>query len=140
LVISAFLIYLGADYLINSVKAIAQIFKVNPAIIALTAVALGTSLPELFVSLSAVKRKNYEVALGNVFGSNIFNGCMVLGLPAIFKTLLVSPKTISIALPFFIGSTLLFIISGMSRRIHRWEGGVYLLLYALFLGKLLNLF
>jgi cation:H+ antiporter len=140
LAISGFFIWLGAEYTIRGVIEISRLLNIGTSVIALSAIAIGTSLPELAVSLKAVKRKNYEIALGNVFGSNIFNGSLIIGFCSLFKPLVVSSAVLAIAVPFLIISTLLYIFSGISRKIYHFEGAMYLLIYILFIGKLFGLF
>ncbi len=130
----------GAYFTIESVIKLAEIFQIAPSLIAIIAVALGTSLPELIVSVKAALAKKHEIALGNVFGSNIFNILLVVGIPSLIRPLVVDNLTFTIGLPFLVVVTLLFIISGISRRIHIWEGMMYLLLYILFIAKLSGLF
>jgi cation:H+ antiporter len=131
---------IGSKYLIDSVTVLSQILNIAPGIIAISAVAIGTSLPELIVSIKAAIRRQSEIALGNIFGSNVFNILMVVGLPGLFGTLLIDSKTFAIGLPMLIGATLLFVISGISKRIHIQEGSMFLVLYALFIAKLFDLF
>ena len=130
----------GANYTIESVLKLSEIFKISTSFIAITAVAVGTSLPELVVSVRAAMKKKYELALGNVFGSNVFNVLLVVGVPALIRPLVVDELTFTIGLPFLIVATLLFVISGISRRIHIWEGLMYLLIYVVFIVKLIGLF
>ena len=139
ILVSAVFIYLGAKYTIDAVIEISNILNINSSIIALSAVAIGTSLPELLVSVMAAKRGNYEMALGNVFGSNIFNLTMVIGVPAFITELEVSSGALLIAVPFLILATVLYIISGISKKIHNWEGAMYLIIYGLFIVKLLGI-
>lgn len=131
---------IGAKYLIDSVIAGSAIIGIGAGAIALFAVALGTSLPEILVSVKAAFQKKSEIALGNIFGSNVFNLLIVVGLPGIFKPLTLSPETISLGLPVLLVATALFIISGISKRIHMWEGWLYVLVYVFFIGKLFNIF
>ncbi len=131
---------IGAYYTIESVVKLSEILKISTSLIAITAVAIGTSLPELVVSIRAALKKKYEIALGNVFGSNVFNILLVGGIPALIHPLVVDKITFGIGLPFLFAATLLFVISGISRRIHIWEGLMYLLLYILFIIKLTGLF
>jgi len=131
---------IGSKYLIDSVVKLSEILNIGAGVIAISAVAVGTSLPELLVSVKAALQKKSEVALGNIFGSNIFNMFIVIGLPGLFGTLLVDSKTFAIGVPALAAATLLFVISGISRRIHVWEGAFYLSLYVLFIGKLFDLF
>ncbi|MFH1575657.1 MAG: calcium/sodium antiporter [Candidatus Nealsonbacteria bacterium] len=130
----------GANYTIDSLVKISDILKISPALVSIIALAAGTSLPELVVSMRAAMQKKYEIALGNIFGSNVFNILFVTGLPALIKTLTVDDLTFSIGLPFLAAATLLFVISGISRRIHIWEGAMYLLIYTLFIAKLCGIF
>jgi cation:H+ antiporter len=131
---------LGAKYLIDALIAISAMLNIGTGVIAITAVAIGTSLPELLVSAKAALQKKSEVALGNIFGSNIFNALVVTGIPGLFGTLHLSNETYYIGVPMLVISTLLFIISGISRRIHMWEGTFFLILYILFMAKLFNWF
>lgn len=131
---------LGAKYLIDSIVELSNMLNIGASIITITAVALGTSLPELIVSIKAATRGQSEMALGNIFGSNIFNILMVIGLPGLFSNIIIDSQTLLIGIPFLIAATLLFIISGISRRIHAQEGALYLLLYVVFITKLFGLF
>lgn len=130
----------GAKYLIDALINLSTILNVATGVIAITAVAVGTSLPELLVSAKAAFRKKSEVALGNIFGSNVFNALVVIGLPGLFRTLSVDSQTFTIGVPVMALATFLFVISGISRRIHIWEGAFYLSVYILFIAKLFNWF
>ena len=130
----------GAKYLIEALVNLSIIFKIGTGLIAITAVAVGTSLPELIVSVKAIFQKKSEVALGNIFGSNIFNALIVVGLPGLFRNLSVDDQTFSVGIPALILATFLFIISGVSKKIYLWGGIIYLFIYAVFMAKLFNLF
>lgn len=140
LVGSGILIYLGAKYTVMSVVELADIIKLAPSIIAISAVAIGTSLPELMVSIQAARRKNYEIAIGNIFGSNIFNSLVIVGIPALIKPLEVPEVIVKVGIPFFAVATLVYIISGITKRLYSYEGAFFLLIYIVFLAKLFNLF
>jgi len=132
----------GADWLVDGAVRLAQIFNVSELVIGLTIVAIGTSLPELATSIVAAIRKERDIAVGNVVGSNIFNLMAVLGL-----TGLISPNGIPIpapALAFDIPVmvavaviTLPIFFTG-GHMIHRWEGGLFVALYALYIGVMLS--
>ncbi|HEY4496691.1 MAG TPA: calcium/sodium antiporter [Candidatus Paceibacterota bacterium] len=130
----------GSKYLIDSVISLSEILNVGKGIIAITAVAIGTSLPELLVSVKAAIHKKSEVALGNIFGSNVFNVLVVAGIPGLLGNLPLDEKTFLLGVPALAVTTLIFVISGISKRIYIWEGSFFLAIYALFLGKLFNLF
>ncbi len=130
----------GAKFLIDSVIEISDIFGIGVGIISILAVAVGTSLPELVVSVKAALQGKSEVALGNIFGSNVFNSFMVIGIPGIFTAIRLDEPTFMVGVPIMFLATFLFVISGISKRIHNWEGIFFLSLYILFVGKILNLF
>ncbi len=129
----------GAKYVITSVVALADIFHISPALISITAVAIGTSLPELIVSIKAARARKPDIAIGNIFGSNAFNALVVVGIPALFVSLPVDDQTFFIGVPIMAMATLLFIVTGISRRIHVWEGAMYLVFFVFFIGKLFGL-
>ncbi len=130
---------LGARYVVTSVVELSALLDIGAGVIALAAIAFGTSLPEIIVSLKAANHGKPEVALGNIIGSSVFNLLMVVGVAGLFGNLLVDATTLSVGLPFMVAATALFIISGISRRMHVWEGSMYLLLYGLFIGKIFGL-
>jgi cation:H+ antiporter len=134
------LLLLGATYLIESVTKLSLIVGLSTAALAATVVAFGTSLPELAVSLKAIRSGKSDVALGNIFGSNIFNLLVVVGVPGLFGTIMVSSDMITTGLPVLAAVTVLFIVSSASRRVYVWEGAMYVLFYVLFVGKILYIF
>jgi len=126
----------GAKYLIDSITSLAVLFDIAPGLIAVTAVAIGTSLPELLVSVKAAVRGQAEVALGNIFGSNLFNLLMVVGIPGLFGDLAIDEKTFTVGIPMLLIATVLFIISGISKSIHRLEAVMFLVIYLIFTAQL----
>jgi len=140
LILGAICLTVGANYLIDSVMKLSEILQIGVSLIAIFAVALGTSLPELVVSVRAAAQKKYEIALGNIFGSNVFNALIVIGIPSLIKPLLVDNITLTIGFPFMVIATILLIISGITRRISVWEGLMFLLIYILFVVKLFGWF
>ncbi len=140
LILGALGLAVGANYTIDAVIKIAEILVIAPTLIAITAVAIGTSLPELMVSIQSARKKKYEIALGNVFGSNVFNILLVAGIPSLFGDLPVDSVSFSVGIPFLVLATLLFIFSGISKKIHLWEGMMFLCIYILFVAKLIGAF
>lgn len=130
----------GSKYLIDSVIQISNILGISTGALSLAAVAIGTSLPELTVSVKAAMKGQSEVALGNIFGSNVFNLLVVVGLPAVFTNIPLDSATLVIGLPFLVVATFLFTLSGISQKMHVWEGAMYVIVYIFFIGKLFNLF
>lgn len=126
---------IGGELIVKSATSIAQSLGVSDAIIGLTVVALGTSLPELATSCMAAFKKNCDIALGNVIGSNIFNIFFILGTSACVMPLPGYAGLELDALMAAIGSALvmLFVYTTKKHEIQRWHGGVLLLAYALYL-------
>jgi cation:H+ antiporter len=127
----------GADYLVEGTIAIAKKFEVSERVIAVTVVAIGTSIPELATSIVAAIKKEHNLALGNLIGSNIFNILAVLGVVASIKGITISDSAIlsfdyvwMITIVFIIG---LFIYAFSKRQISRTEGVLLLLSYISYL-------
>lgn len=116
-------IIFGADMVVNSATEIATAMGVSERVISLTVIALGTSLPELVTTIVSAKKGETDLVLGNILGSNIFNICIVLGVPvAIFGT--VTPASFQILdLVMLVSSAiLLFVFSITNHKISRAEG------------------
>jgi cation:H+ antiporter len=139
LIISAFFIYLGGRYTVEAVIGLSELLNIGKEVIAATAVALGTSLPELMVTISASRKGMPEIAIGNVLGSNIFNALAVMGIPALIRTLAVPQSIIFFGLPMMLIATLLFFFMTQDKEITLWEGWFLIIFYAFFIGKLFNL-
>jgi cation:H+ antiporter len=136
----AAILYFGAEYTVRAVVELSAIFGLGPDVIAVSAVALGTSLPELVVSVMAARRGKLEIAIGNVLGSNVFNSFAVVGIPALIAPLPVTDTLLKTGLPFMGVATVLYFFMAQDREVTRWEGIPLVLFYILFLGKLFNLF
>ena len=138
LVFSSIGIFIGANYTINSVVKLAEIIDINTEVIAVSAVAIGTSLPELVVSVTAAKKGNSGLVVGNILGSNIFNALMVMGIPGLFGKLDIVPEVVSRDLPVMLVATILFFFATQDKQITRWEGFLFFVLYGWFIGNLFN--
>ncbi len=140
LVLSVFFLYIGANYTIVSVVKLSEMVGIGTEIIAATAVALGTSLPELVVSVRAAAMNKPELAIGNILGSNIFNALGIMGISALFGTLVIPVTITSFVMPMMIIATLLYFIVIWEKEITLWEGWMLVIFYIFFLGKLFGLF
>jgi cation:H+ antiporter len=128
LVVGLVLLAAGGNWLIGGSVSIATRFNVPEAFIAVTVIALGTSLPELATSLVAAFRGNADIAVGNILGSNIFNVCGVLGLAALARPLSGAGFHLEISSAILLGVLLLpFLATG--RRLVRWEGALLVGIY-----------
>ncbi|MBN1850207.1 MAG: calcium/sodium antiporter [Deltaproteobacteria bacterium] len=131
---------LGGKWIVDGAVYLANLFGMSESLIGLTIVAVGTSLPELATSAVAAYRKNVEIAVGNVVGSNIFNIFFVLGISATIKPLPFKvPNNIDIGV-VILASLLLFLsmFTGEKRSLDRWEGALLLVLYAGYIGVLIR--
>lgn len=131
-------IYLGADYTISSLSEMAVTLEVPPSIVALTVLSIGTTLPELVVNIAAIRKGNAEMAIGNVLGSSVFNCLMVPSIASLFGPVLVPDEMVYFALPVMIASGLFFYLITHDKRISRWEGMLFILLYFIFLLKVVE--
>ncbi|MBR0427998.1 MAG: calcium/sodium antiporter [Clostridia bacterium] len=128
-------IIVGSNLVVENASGLARIIGVSEKMIALTVIALGTSLPELVTSVTATRKGEYDIAIGNVVGSNIFNIGMVIGIPI---ALLGGIQQISINyidLTTMIASALLlFIFSYNDKKISKYEGSVFLIIFLVYYG------
>lgn len=122
----------GGDLFVDAATNIAKMLGVSDKFIAITVLAAGTSLPELATSVTAAIKGRGQMALGNILGSNVFNILLILGLSAVITPL--SMAQISLVDMMALLSTavlmLVFLLTGDSRKIDRWEGVVMLLFFA----------
>lgn len=133
------LLVLGGKLIVSYAVKIAQQIGLSERVIALTIVSIGTSLPELATSIIAVTKKNIDIAIGNVVGSNILNIFFILGLSSIVNHIPVIDENHFDLWVNLISSLLLFIFvfTGKGRKLHRWEGAFLLLIYLAYLVYLI---
>ena len=126
-------IVIGSNLVVNNAIDIASTIGLSERIIALTIVAFGTSLPELVTTIASSKKKEQDLLVGNIIGSNIFNICIVLGIPvAIYGT--ITPESFQMIDLFMLllTSFLLFIFAKTFKEITRFEGIVFLLIFVIY--------
>lgn len=138
-ILSSIFIYFGAKYTIDLLIKISQTLNIGTEIIAITAVALGTSLPELVVTINTSLKGKADIAVGNVLGSNIFNVFMVMGIPGLVGNLAIPDTIIQGGIPMLIAGTLLLFFTTQDNKLTIWEGWLFLIFYAWFVGKTFGL-
>lgn len=128
----------GSDWIVDGAIEIARIIGISEKTIGLTIVAFGTSLPELAASAAAALKKNVDLAVGNVIGSNIFNVFLILGISSIIRPLpFQGGMNIDIGVMFAANLfILLFVFTGRKKVIERWEGMVMFILYLAYIAFL----
>lgn len=133
-------VVLGAHFLVESATIIARDFGVSEAMIGLSIVAIGTSLPELATTVMAVIRGQRDIAVGNVIGSNIFNVLGILGITALLTPIPLAPRFLSVDTPILIAVTVAVVALIWARgSIGRLAGAAMLAGYALYIGGTVNL-
>ena len=132
------LLNFGSDIFINGAADLARHFGISELVIGLTLAAIGTSLPELASSLSALRRNESGLLIGNVIGSNMFNLFMVMGLTGIFFPFSLSNKLLLRDLPVMIGFTLALVaILRNAKGTNRWHGLLFFAAYSIYCFSLL---
>lgn len=131
LALGFFLLVKGADWFVDGASGLARKLGIPQLVIGLTIVAMGTSLPEAAVSISAALRGNAEITIGNIVGSNILNILIILGVTALIATLKVADSTVRYEIPFMIVVTFVLLWLGYTGGQVTWLEGV--ILWVLFL-------
>ena len=137
-VVSLLLLLLSSEFVVRSVVDIAEIFNLSKTSLSATLIAVGTSLPEMIVVFTMLKKKMFDMAIGNVLGSNIFDILLIFGIGGLIAPLEISAVTLEIILPAMIITTFIYWGISLDKNISKYEGGAMTLLYFLFVGKLLN--
>ena len=126
-------IVLGSNYVVDSASHIAEMLGVSQRMIGLTIIAMGTSLPELVTSVIATKKGEYDIAIGNVVGSNIFNFGVVIGLPVLLFGSIPNITYNLVDLMMMLASAaLLFIFSYNDYKIKKNEGIIFIIMFVLY--------
>ena len=129
----------GADFFVEGASAVAKKLKVPALVIGMTIVAMGTSLPELSVSVTASMAGSNQLAIGNVLGSNIFNLMVVLGSCALFSVLEVAEDTIKKDFPFSVGCAIALMVMGLiGNQVGHIDGALLLVAFVVFLLSMLR--
>lgn len=143
LLLGLVLVLIGAEALVDGASALARKLGVSEFVIGLTIVALGTSAPEMVVSFIASFQNNSDMAVGNIFGSNIFNTALILGLSAVICPIDITKDQLRRDIPTNVGVTLLLIFFGMRNTVFgigwngmgRPEGILFIALFCWYMAK-----
>jgi cation:H+ antiporter len=122
----------GADLLVRGATALARLARVSPAIIGLTIVAMGTSLPELTVGVSSAVRGASDIGIGNVLGVNVFNICVVLGITALVQPIRVHGNVVRLEWPVMFLAALQCLLLVRDGQLDRLEGAVFVVALIIF--------
>lgn len=125
----------GADFTVDAIDNLSEAFQLNSALLAQTIVALGTSLPEVAVSITAARKGKPGIAVGNVLGSNIFNTYAVMAIASFFGEMVIPEGALTFTIPFMFACTLMFALISIGGRITKWEGYMLLVMYLFFFNE-----
>ena len=138
-VVGVALVLWGADRLTDGATALAQRMNVSQIVIGLTVVAMGTSMPEFFVSMVSAIKGTPDLAVGNVVGSNIFNTMFIVGISAAVAPMAISRSAVRKDIPFAVVATLMLSVLCMDGNISRTDAGILFALFIVFMVYTLRL-
>lgn len=131
-------IIIGSQLVVDSATNIAEVMGMSERLIALTVIAFGTSLPELVTTIVASKKGEQDLVVGNIIGSNIFNICVVLGIPvAIFGAITPVGFQMLDIIMLVASAAMLFIFAASTKKINRVEGIIMLVTFAVYYGVIM---
>ena len=133
LIIGAILVLWGADRLTDGATASAQRLNIPQIVIGLTVVAMGTSMPEFFVSLMSAIKGTSDLAVGNIIGSNVFNTMAIVGITALVAPMTISRSTVQKDIPFAIVASVMLLLMCFDTTLSRLEAGVLFLGFLIFM-------
>lgn len=140
LLVSLAVVAVSSKFVVDSVMSIADILGLGASAIAATLVALGTSLPEIIVAISAARRGNFDMVIGDIIGSNIFDIFVIFGSVGLFTTLTISRDLFIILCSFLVGSFFLMWLTFIDKKMTKTEAVMFILIYIVFVAKLFNIF
>ena len=136
IVLASYGLVLGADYVVRGASGLAKGLGVNERVISLSMVAFGTSLPELTASITAAIKKEPDMSMGNIIGSNIFNLFGILGITALIHPVPINSKILNFDIIYMLIITILLLLLGsrmFGRRLSRWDGLVLIFFYVFYI-------
>lgn len=136
LIISLVILYFGAEWLVGGASSLAARLKVSPLIIGLTIVSMGTSAPELVVSIKAAMAGQSALSIGNVLGSNLFNTALILGVSAFIVPLVVKRQLLKVDVPVMIIATVVFLVMFLDGELSAIESWILLAMFAAYMTYL----
>ncbi len=136
LVISGVGLYYGSELLVGGAVSVAKGFNISERVIGISVVAFGTSVPELATSIMAAVKKETDISIGNIIGSNIFNLLAILGITSSLKTINISHALVSVDILWMMGISVLLLLSMLPLKhghISRFKGVIFVAVYILYM-------
>ncbi len=136
-VVGIIMLVFGADFLVRGATNVARAFGISEAVIGLSLVALGTSLPELATAIAAAVKKNTDVIIGNVLGSNLFNILSILGITAMIKPIPIGHHLVQFDIPMALGISIFTVVVIVAlKQFNRLLGALCLIAYVAYMAML----
>ena len=137
-IFSLFVIVIGSDLVVDSTLYLSSTYNIAPKLISMIVIVIGTSLPELMITITSAKKGEFDMTVGNIIGSNIFNICIVLGLPILIFGNVISNSFNYVDLFMLVLSPLLFYIFCKNKMIiSRLEGAMMIFVFLLYYSYLI---
>lgn len=136
--VSLGVLFIASKYVVDAVIEISTMLGIATSILAASVVAIGISLPETIVAVTAARKGNFDLALGDIVGSNIFDIFIIFGVGGLFTTLTIEREIFLLAMPMMIGSIMLFWLVLIDKQFTKAEAALFLVAYLLFIGKLFH--
>lgn len=134
------IVIVSSGFVVESAVKLAKLLGIAESFIGATIIAIGTSLPEMSVDIQAIRKKHYGLALGDAIGSNMANLTLVLGTAAVINPIHVQIPVFIAALLFaVIANTVLLYVAGVNKKLERFGGAVFLVLYIIYIGVIFML-
>ena len=140
LLISLGAVAVASHFVVTSVLNLAVILGLGTSVLAATVVAVGTSLPEILVATSAARRGNFDMVIGDILGSNIFDIFVIYGVAGLITPLTITHELFVILSVFLVGCFFLLWLVLIDKKITKTEALMFIVIYVLFAGKLFNIF
>lgn len=125
---------------LHSLVEVSELTSILPSALSASLLAIATSLPELTVTLTALKKGQTQMAVGTIIGSNIFRATLVMGIPALIAPLNVTSDTLILGVPFILISLILFGFAVLREKLSNFDGAIFSIIYITFLGQIFNIF
>ncbi len=140
-IVGLVMMVLGSRLLVDNGAIIAEVIGIPQSVISLTVIALGTSLPELVSSITAIRKKHHAISVGNILGANILNIVSVIGIASIPNNIPILSQTAQVDFPFMILLLLILILPTIkNNKLYRWQGLMMLCTYFTYLGVLYSMY
>jgi cation:H+ antiporter len=128
----------SSKFAVDSLLEIVEKTSFSVPVLSFFALAIGTSLPELVVSYKALKKGHGDILVGGIIGSCMFNLLLIGGVASTIRTQYISPELVGWTIAGLAVSSLLLMTGSISKRIHLWEGFMYMLIYVAIAGKIIQ--